>query len=148
MEAQLRHILQKEKNQAHATQATRERKEEQVGKSSQVSKLKFCSFIYFNSSSFFPLNRLLDLQKEKERSHCWVLTLINRPQRCAADTDRCTGADEKFLPGRQSSLDLQRYSTVCCRTHTHAHTDTDTHKHRDSLSSHTPLLLQFPGPAY
>lgn len=57
VEAQLRHVLQKEKNQAHTTQATQERKEEQVGRSSQVSKLKFCSFICFNSNScmFFPL---------------------------------------------------------------------------------------------
>lgn len=31
----------------------------------------------------------------------WMLTLTNMLQQCAADTDRCTGADEKSPPEKK-----------------------------------------------
>lgn len=42
-----------------------------------------------------------------------MLTLINRLRRCAADTDRCTGADEKSPPGGNKKQTKKKPAFIC-----------------------------------
>lgn len=64
-------------------------------------------FLVFSSTSFW----ICRLSREKKRSLCRMLTLINRLRRCAADTDRCTGADEKSPPGEKKTK--QKTAFIC-----------------------------------
>lgn len=81
VEAQLGHILQEEKHQAHSGQAARDT-------------------VYSYSYWGFTGDSAKKTCVREERRRSWTLTLINMQLRCAAGRDRCTEADEGSPPAQ------------------------------------------------
>lgn len=84
----------------HDSYYTRER--ERDGQVIILGNIWF-SFKPFSFIAFLTIHAFfLDKQVFLKKAFCWRLTLTNRLQRCAADTGKCTGADEKSPPEKQT----------------------------------------------